>query len=170
MPDVIIRPMTTADLPTVSALLNATLGAGFWDIDLNSPGSHQVAERDDTVVGVASAILASELAEAPSLHGPISHLRIVGVCADARGLGVATRLVETVNESCARLGAVSSAAFAWVYRNTGRCALAGVLLRSGYARERRIEGFYAGASGPPCPACHQTPCICAADLYVKRVL
>jgi hypothetical protein len=47
----------------------------------------------------------------------------------------------------------------------GIAPLSSALVRSGFTFERRIEGFYGGATADACPACGLSPCVCPADVY-----
>ncbi len=159
------RQMRPTDLPSVGALLDRALGSGFWSLDLDAPGSHLVAVRDDIVVGVVSASIVDGLAEEPSLRGPVGLVRLVAVDEGARGLGVATRLVAEAVEACRMRGVCEFAAFVWVHSPSGERPSAGLLERLGFERSRRLEGFYAAPGTLACPACGRVPCECAADLY-----
>lgn len=167
---VVTRAMATADQPAVGRLLDVSLGEGFWDLDLNRPGSHRVASRKDDVVGVVSAVLVKEIGVSAQLEGPIGLVRLAAVDPSARRAGIATRLISEVCDECAQQGARSFAAFAWVHADTGIALLAGALESLGFRFDRRMEHFFAEAAGAPCPQCACAPCICAADLYVAHVV
>jgi ribosomal protein S18 acetylase RimI-like enzyme len=166
--DITTGSIAEHDLPVLVSLLDATLGEGFWSIDLGTPGSHRVALRDGLLVGVASAVLTDDAGVATDLATPIGLIRVAAVDPSARRRGVATRLIGEVCGECVRLGARSLAAFAWVHGDSGIAPLAGVLERTGFVAEQRREHFYAGADTTACPQCGGLPCSCAADLYVKR--
>jgi GNAT superfamily N-acetyltransferase len=148
------RSVRAGDLEAAGALLDATLGPGFWGLDTGSPGSHRVAVREGRLLGVASAtVFATGLSEI-DVPAPVALLRLVAVDVAARGRGLASRL-----------GAASLVAFAWVHAPIGEAPLSGPLRRLGFARDRRIEGFYAEAGSAPCLACGESPCVCPADVY-----
>ncbi|PKQ37762.1 MAG: hypothetical protein CVT59_05695 [Actinobacteria bacterium HGW-Actinobacteria-1] len=165
--DVTTRPLTEQDLPRVAELLDSTLGAGFWDLDVQQSGSHRAAVADGIIVGVASAVIAEATGELAGLAAPVGLVRIAAVAEDARGCGVATRLVREVCDACAAAGAADLAAFAWVHGPEGSAPLAGVLRRLGFTRARRLVDFYSSSGMQCCPACGQVPCACPADLYVR---
>ena len=99
----------------------------------------------------------------------MGHVRIVAVDPSARRHGVATRLVSEVSELCEAGGAKGLLAYAWVHGRGGIAPLSGALARAGYALDHRIEDFYGGAVADSCPACGQSPCLCPADIYRRRV-
>lgn len=167
MMDVTTRPLTEQDLPNVAELLDSTLGVGFWDLDVRQPGSHRAAVIDGAIVGVASAVIAEATGELAELRAPVGLVRIAAVAEDARGRGVATRLVREVCEGCAAAGAADHAAFAWVHGPEGSAPLAGVLGGLGFVRARRLVDFYSSSGTQRCPACGQVPCACPADLFVR---
>ncbi len=165
-----IRSMRPSDMATVSTLLADAFGRGPWSVFSETPGRHIVAAVADTVLGVASARLSDGVEVAPDLPAPVGEIRIVAVAPEARGRGIATRLVETLADYCEEQGASSLVAHAWVYGGSGAVPLAGVLARLGFTRRVRLEHFYAGirtSDAGPCPQCGSDPCVCAADLYVK---
>lgn len=164
-----IRPMTDADLASVTTLLDAAVGAGFWD--LGEDGSCRlVATAGGGVVGVGvGAIDEREFGEL-GLAAPVGVVRLVGVDGASRGHGIGTALVEAVCADCAERGATALLACAWVHGPTLEVPLAGVLERLGFRLVRRVPDFYAAfPTTVPCPACGQLPCLCSADLYVKAI-
>jgi len=166
---VFTRPMAGRDRKPAAVLLDSAVGRGYWSLDPASRGSHRVAERGDVLAGLASGCLADRIDEAPGLAPPVGLVRLVAVAPSFRRLGIATRLIREVIEDLRRLGAGNLASYAWVHGRTGTAPLAGALERLGFAKERRIEDFYAGGGeGGPCPGCGHSPCDCPADLYVRR--
>ena len=162
MTDLSTRKMASADRPDVEALLDDSIGRGFWDPTRDLDDIVLVGTKDGRLVGVASARVGSDPA---ATEPPVGHLRLVAVAPSARRHGVATRLVAEVTEVCRSYGARDLIAYAWVHGPGGIAPLAGALERVGYVFDRRIENFYGGAVAAPCPACRRSPCICAADLY-----
>jgi GNAT superfamily N-acetyltransferase len=173
MSAVFIRPMEESDLDEASVLFDATLGSGFWDLDLSATGCHVVARAKGLLVGAGSAVVLPALEEVSDLPTPVGLLRLVAVRRDARKTGVGTAVAQALAEGCLDLGAASLAAFAWVHGRSGDCPLGGVLHRLGFMPVRRIEDFYArgraGEDGSWCPQCGSRPCACSADLYVRSV-
>ena len=161
------RAIDVLDLAVVHELLDACMGRGYWDLDLRRAGSHRIATVDDRIVGIASASIVDAMRDAPQVCGPIGLVRLVAVDPHFRGRGIATRLVGEVCAECERKGAKSLAAFAWVHARTDTAPLAGILKQLGFTNERRIEGFYASLPAVDCPGCGTSPCVCAADLYVR---
>ncbi len=162
------RRMQPEDRPGVDSLLDATLGRGFWDPSGDLDDIVLVAVEREQLIGVASASV--EMEPSGESGTAIGHVRLVAVAPIARGRGVATRLVSEVSQSCETRGATRLVAYAWVHGRGGIAPLSGSLERAGYARERRIEGFYAGTVADPCPACGKSPCECPADLYRRDVV
>jgi len=161
--------MVPSDLPSVAVLFDATLGPGFWGLDLGAPGSHVVAVSGNEIMGAASAIVAHALDQTPDMPGPVGVISLMAVRPEARRMGIGTRLAEAVSEGCGRLGVSSLAAFAWVHGDSGECPLAGVLERLGFSRQARLDDFYAGMGVGSCPQCRCEPCVCWADLYTRRI-
>jgi GNAT superfamily N-acetyltransferase len=154
-------------MPVISALLDATIGRGFWDHrDLDS-GLVLVAETDGTVVGVGTASLDDSDETGTLAYGRVGHVRIVAVDPEARSRGIATALIGELVVWCESHGANGLLAYAWVYGRDGVAPLATALERAGFTRAVRIENFYAGATTAPCPACKQSPCECPADVYTR---
>lgn len=166
MPESSTRLMEPADRPAIETLLNEAIGRGFWDPSRDLDDIVLVAVEDGRLVGVASASVETDPAEAAG--EPTGIVRLVAVDASSRRHGVATRLVSEVSAICVAHGARSLLAYAWVHGPGGIAPLSGALARAGYSLDRRIEDFYGGTVAPPCPACGQSPCVCAADIY-RRV-
>jgi GNAT superfamily N-acetyltransferase len=164
-----IREFAESDRDQAVALLDAALGAGFWDPKSDFDYVGLVAILDGRLVGILTARLeASYSAEAGQL-APVGHIRLVAVDASARHRGIATALVKRVSEVLESEGAGSLLAYAWVHDPLDIAPLAGALLSAGFTFERRIEGFYAGFRSPRCPACGKSPCACPADVF-RRVI
>ncbi len=166
----VIRPLEPADLLSVAELFDATLGPGFWSLEVDATNYSRVAIVDGSLAGAASAVLTDRLDEAPDLQKPVGLIRLVAVAETARRQGIATSLVRFLAQDCSDAGASALAAFAWVRGDSGICALSGVLTSLGFERQRRLESFYAGEGDAPCPACRCSPCVCAADLYTRAAL
>jgi Fe-S-cluster containining protein/ribosomal protein S18 acetylase RimI-like enzyme len=166
--DVALRPLPAADLPAAGALCDASLGAGFWTLDVGETGVRLGARRRGELLGVGAAeLVADGVGEAPGLARPVGLLRLVAVAPPARRRGVASLLVRELCAAMVGQGAASLAAYAWVYGDVARAAVSGPLEREGFVRERRLEEFYASPRTPACPRCGASPCGCPADLYIR---
>lgn len=160
-----IRESTAADMSAVSRLLDASIGAGFWNQDELECGQVLVADLDGSVVGVGTASL--DVAE-PNASGPVGHIRLIAVDTSQRGQGIATTLVRELMTWCQRGGATAYVAYAWVHGRGGTAPLAGALRRMGFQLTGRIERFYGGADSDSCPACFSAPCECPAEVYRRE--
>lgn len=165
---IITRAITDRDMDPVTALLDSVLGHNYWALDPGSAGSHRLAVLNDDIVGVASGCLVDGLADSPDLCSPVGLLRLVAVAPSFQRLGIASLLVNEVCKEIKLLGAIDLVSYAWVHGHIGIAPLAGVLTRLGFVMNRRIEGFYANAGSGLCPGCGHEPCVCSADLYMKR--
>ena len=163
-----IRPMTEADCVIVTTLLDATLGAGFWDLGEPRTSCRLVATSGGRIVGVGVGSVGAVPSGDLGLSSPVGVVRLICVEPSARGRGVATRLVEAICSECAQLGAAGFLAYAWVQSPTLQVPLGGVLRRRGFRCLRRVADFYAAASTVPCPACGRVPCVCSADIYIRQ--
>jgi GNAT superfamily N-acetyltransferase len=157
-----IRDLTASDIPPVSPLLDAALGVGFWDAGDLACEVALVAEADGARIGVGAACL-----DRTDDH-VVGHIRLVAVDPAWRRRGVATSLVRGLVTRCEELGATEHLTYAWVHGAKGIAPMAGVLVGTGFVLSRRIEGFYSGIIGGPCPACGESPCVCPADLYLRE--
>ena len=167
MPELSTRQMEPADRPAIEALLNEAIGRGFWDPSRALDDIVIVAVEDGRLVGMASASVESDPAQAAG--EPAGVVRLVAVDPSSRRHGVATRLVSEVSAICEAHGARGLLAYAWVHGPGGIAPLSGALARTGFAFDRRIEDFYGGTVADPCPACGQSPCVCPADVYRRGV-
>lgn len=157
-----IRELGAPDLPVIAPLLDAALGAGFWDVGDLTCEVALVAEADGVPIGVGTASL--DQADG----GTVGHIRLIAVDPAWRRRGVATALVGELIGRCEALGVTSHLTYAWVHGPHGMAPMASVLVGAGFALSHRVEGFYSGAVGAPCPACGQSPCVCPGDLYLRQ--
>jgi GNAT superfamily N-acetyltransferase len=157
-----IRELSAPDLPVITPLLDAALGAGFWDARDLGCDVTLVAEADGAPIGVGSAGLDR------THDGMVGHIRLVAVDPAWRRRGVATALVRELVDRCEAHGVTSHLTYAWVHGADGTAPMAGVLGEVGFSLSDRIEGFYSGVVGASCPACGQSPCVCPADLYLRE--
>ncbi len=157
-----IRELSAPDLPTISPLLDAALGSGFWDAGDLVCEVTLVAEADGGPIGAGTASLDR------TDDGMVGHVRLVAVDPAWRRRGVATALVRELVGRCEALGVTSHLTYAWVHGVDGVAPLARVLVEAGFSLSHRIEGFYSGIVGASCPACGQSPCVCPADLYLRE--
>jgi GNAT superfamily N-acetyltransferase len=144
-------------------MLDAALGAGFWDSGDLGCEVTLVAEADGAPIGVGTAGLDR------TDERMVGHMRLVAVDPAWRRRGVATALVRELVGRCEALGVASHLTYAWVHGPDGAVPMAGVLEETGFCLSHRIEGFYSGVVGAACPACSQSPCVCPADLYLRKV-
>lgn len=129
-----IRPITRDDAAAIAAIEREAFGDDAWsdalvDLELTAPGRVVVAaERDDALVGYASAAVIADVAD----------LTRIAVRPDARRSGTARALLRTLLELSAERGA---ARMMLEVADTNEAAL-GFYAASGFAEIARRRDYY----------------------------
>jgi ribosomal-protein-alanine N-acetyltransferase len=132
---VVLRPMTSGDVPTVAKLEVALFGEEAWSPDMlaselaGEPGKYYLVAEDEGVIVGYAGLLASGAGQADVLT--------VGVAQDRWGKGIGTALLENLLAEAGRRGCtevflevrVDNDRAQHLYRRHG---FAGVGLRRGY--------------------------------------
>jgi ribosomal protein S18 acetylase RimI-like enzyme len=178
-----IRRFAPADRDAVVRLIDASVGEGFLDASLLASGLCFVAEAN----GVPSGAVVTTMRDPawgtslpPALRAAVSylpepacrllHIAELAVDPDARGQGLATRLVQAAEEAGRGDGAGAAVAVAWLPADPDRPTSEGVFRRRAFADLGVIADFYREislAAGAHCPACGPPPCRCSVRLFLK---
>jgi GNAT superfamily N-acetyltransferase len=178
----VIRPLLDADEPAAAALLDDTVGAGFWGFADGPDALSFVAMVGEAVVGVVITCLEPDGEEdvrpalagftAPTASEPVLHVRQLAVAAGARRLGLASRLLARAEAEAYARGARRAFAFGWLPAGRPEPDAVPFYEAAGYTAGSDIADFYAEASlasGADCPYCGAPPCRCAARPFVKSL-
>ena len=131
-----IRPATPDDAAVIAAVESEAFGDTAWsaalvDLELTAPGRIVVAaERDDTLVGYASAAVIADVAD----------LTRIAVTPHARRAGVARELLDALLEQAADRGAER---MMLEVADTNEPAL-GFYAASGFTEVARRRHYYSG--------------------------
>lgn len=189
--DLAVSPLTPSTVAAAAAILEDALGAGYVTADDLAPytdgGSHValVATAAGSVTGAVTADLlndadallvhvpadmhAAVLAAVPELAGEddVALLHSIAVMPQARGRGIARRLVADMTDLLVDSGARLIVSVGWTDHDG--CHIAGPLTASGFHARGAIAGYWTEdsiAKGYACPTCGPA-CRCVARVFAR---
>ena len=179
-----VRPLEPGDASGVAELMDASVGQGFYEPDDTDQTSSFVCSCAGQIVGAVVVTIGpyatvrdfyreeTPLTEWGVEPEPemVGRVREIAALPDYRRTGLATLLLASSEAAVRAHGVEVFVANGWVRQDTGESPGGFLLASCGYRAVGEIPRFFelvGAAGGVFCPACHQSPCVCAARAYIK---